>query len=997
MKKFFQSNYQHFIAIALFIIVVLVYFSPQFDDMSLKQGDVKQYIGMANEAYWFKESSGNEQLWTNSMFGGMPTTQISMIHPGNFIGRAIMEFINWFPAPGGMVLLHLICFYIALSCFKVNRWLAIIGAVAFAFASYEIVILEAGHNSKSLAVAFMAPVVGGFYMAYRHKKWLGLGLSAIFMAMEISCNHLQVTYYLGILLVGLGVMELVRTIKNKGYKRFIFTSAGLFVAYALAVAVNYGNISMTNDYAKYSIRGGNDLAMTPNGEVNAKSSKGGLDKDYITQWSYGKGESFTLLSPYVKGGESVIFKDSPHASVVDELGLRSDERQRLENYPVYWGEQPFTSGPVYVGVIMLFLALLGMVFIKDPIKWPLLIIGLLALVLSWGKNYMGFTEFWIDNIPGYNKFRTVTIILVLIELVVPLIAVLFLDRLLKERETIKTEKLKLLVTSGAFFIFLLAIKFVGLGDNYTSQEFDQKQMDQIEASLMTQIADSNPEDLRTQLGLDVTNRAQLDEFIAKQMEPYETNLVNVKAAREMVFQSSMNRSILFFIFAFAGIAIAVFSKLNAAVGLAFVGILAIADVMGVANNYLSSDEKHWMDAMDKKYPYSAEVADEEIMSLETSQNAALKARIEKAAAAKRRELDAETDYESRIKRRIVDRERFAVLNANTNFRVFDYTGGFNSSRASYYYKSLGGYHGAKLRTIQNMIEYHIGNSNNTVLDMLNVKYFLQSGEQGLIARQNPTAMGPAWLVKEIRTVETRDDEIRALGKQFKIVKEGQGELLVNGERKTNAEARGFEEIKYVEQGDTLIVPLSNGIRKGLKAVFVMDRNGETNLVPEMTLEFDTLQSFRKLVSLEVTEEFNPAEEAWATKSNAADISKKSFTGEGSVKMTSYSPMKVVYSFNSKSDQYAVFSEMYYPVGWKATIDGREVDINNVNYCLRGLQVPAGSHTIVFEYDTKEYESSNTVSMALCFLILGFAGFTFWKQRKEGSGSNETQTDSNEPA
>lgn len=999
MKKFFQSNYQHFVAIGLFLLIVFVYFKPQFEDMSLRQNDVKQYIGMANESYWFKDKTGQEQLWTNSMFGGMPTTQITLIHPGNFIGRAVMNFINWFPAPGGMVLLHLVCFYIMLLCFRVNRWLAILGAIAFAFASYEIVILEAGHNSKSLAVAFMAPVVGGFYMAYRYKQWLGIGLSALVMTLEISCNHLQVTYYLGILLLGLGIMELIRAIKTKAFKPFIFSSAGLLVAYLLAVAVNYGNISLTNEYAKHTIRGGNDLTMTPTGEKNVKSTKGGLDKDYITQWSYGKGESFTLISPYVKGGETAAFKDTPHAEIIDDMGLRSDDRRQLLNYPVYWGEQPFTSGPVYVGVIMVFLALLGMIFLKDPIKWPLLIVGILALVLSWGKNFMGFTEFWIDNVPGYNKFRTVTIILVLIELIVPLIAILFLDRLIKERETIQVQKKKLLIASAGFIVFLIAVKMVGLNDNYMSQAFDEKQLTSIETSLMTQIADADPQQIKASYGVDITNPQQLDDFISVQMEPYEEQLANAQMARKEVFHGSMNRSILFAVLAAGALALIFFTSMHVAIGLGVIGLLSVVDIMGVATNYLSSDEEYWMNAMEKKYPYSPESTDLDILRLETQQNEELNKKVEAAAAAKQKELSG-SDMESRIKRRLIDSERFAALNANTNYRVFDYTGGFNSSQASYFHKSLGGYHGAKLRSIQNMIEFHIGNSNNAVFDILNVKYFIQgqqdpaTGQMKKIARVNPTAMGPAWLVKELKVVDTRDDEIRSMGKIFRVTKAGAGELLVNGEPKAASEVRGFEEIKYVESGDTLDVPLSNGIRKGFKAIFVMDRNGETNLVPELTLEFDTTQSFRKLVEMEVTSEFDPSTDAFIAKENAGDIKQKSFSGEGNITMTSYSPMKIEYSFLSSEDQFSVFSEIYYPMGWTASIDGKAVDIHNVNYCLRGLNVPSGKHTIVFEYETDKYDKSNTISLGLSVLVLLFVGFGFWKQRKEDAESS-SQKDTKE--
>jgi hypothetical protein len=981
MKQYFRSNYQHLVAFGIFLIIVLAYFSPQFDGQSLEQGDVTQYVAAANESYWFKGETGEEQLWSNSMFGGMPTTQTTLIHPGNFIGRSIMNFINWFPAPGGMVFLHLLCFYILLLCFRVNKWVAIIGAIGFAFATYEIVILGAGHNSKSLAVAFMAPVVGGFYMAYRHKFWLGIGLSSLFMAMEVSCNHLQVTYYLGILLAGLGIGELIRAIQLKNIKPFIKSSVGLVAVYLVALAVNYGNISMTNEYAAKSTRGGNDLMLTPSGEENKRGTEGGLDKDYITYWSYGVGESFTLLSPYVKGGATKVFADTPHADIIDNLGLSGEERNIAQGYPVYWGEQPGTAGPVYVGVIMIFLAFLGMIFLKDPIKWPLLFVGIIALMLSWGKNFMGFTEFWLEYVPSYNKFRTVTIILVLIELIVPLIAVLFLNMLIKQREAIVEQKKKVSYAAGGFLVFLVLVKMVGLGDNYTSQEFDMKQMDKIESQIMSQLADADPAQVMAQIQLDVNNPAQVQQFVEQRIQPYEQNLQYIKMAREEVFHSSMNRSIIFTLFCFGALALILFTSTNVAVGIGIIGLLSVVDLMGVSTNYLSSNESFWTDTMLKKYPFSPQNVDYQIMQIETSTNPELKAKVDQAEQETKQGLRDE-EYQSLVKNRLVERERFATLNANTNYRVFDYTGGFNSARSSYYNKSLGGYHGAKLRTIQNMFEFHVGNSNNAVFDILNVKYFFQGGKEGLVLRQNPTAMGPVWLVNDLEVVDSRDEEIRAMGKIFQLKNIGKGSLIVNGEVKSAPAIRGFEDLKYIQNGDTLNVPLSNGIRKGLKVLFVMDVYGKTNLVPEMTITNDTANSFTQLVAMEVVNEFVPSQTAFIAKDNAKGIKKSTYSGAGEVKMDSYSPMKIAYTSSSDAEQFAVFSEMYYDLGWTATVNGKEAEIYNVNYCLRGLQLPKGKNKIEFVYDSSAYESSNSISFALCCFVLALVGFTVWKQKKE---------------
>ena len=329
------------------------------------------------------------------MFGGMPSTQISVIYEGNYIKNAIDSFLKVLPPPAGPAMLYMLGFYILMLCLNINPWVGLLGSIAFGFSSYDIIIIQAGHNTKALAVAFMAPVVGAFIMSYqRNLKW-GIILSSLFMLIELSMNHLQVTYYLGILLVGLGVVMFVNAVIKKEIKRFLIASLGIGIAYFLALLVNYGNISMTKDYAKHTIRGGNDVTISPNGDSNAENSTTGLDKDYITQWSYGVGESFTLISPYVKGGGTVAFADSPFPENIDKVELSPEQRKNVMNTPVYWGEQPMTSGPVYIGIIVVFLALLGLVFLQNPIKWALLGVTFLTLALSWGKNFMGLTDFFL--------------------------------------------------------------------------------------------------------------------------------------------------------------------------------------------------------------------------------------------------------------------------------------------------------------------------------------------------------------------------------------------------------------------------------------------------------------------------------------------------------------------------------------------------------------------------------------------------------------------------
>ena len=990
--NFFKKNWEHFAVLAFFLVVVFVYVSPQFQGKSVNQGDVTQYIGAANESYWFKDATGQEQLWSNSMFGGMPTVQTTLVYPGNYIGRTVINFINWFPAPGGMLLLHLIGFYILLLAFKVNRWLAIIGAIAFAFSTYEIIILAAGHNSKSLAVAFLPMVLGGFFLAYRTRFWLGIGLSALFMTFQLSCNHFQVTYYLGILLLIVGIGEFIRAFSKKELKSFFITSAALVGVYVLALAVNYGNISLTNDYAKSTIRGGNDLEYNSEGQIDEISTKGGLDKDYITTWSYGKGESFTFLSPYVKGGASEPFGSSPFTDIVDgvseENRFTRSEKESVYRYPSYWGEQPMTAGPFYMGVLMFFFAFLGMFFIKDTIKWPLLIVGVLALLLSWGKNYMGFTEFWLDYVPGYNKFRTVTIILVLVELIIPLIAILFLDLLVKNKNSFIENKKKLIIVSSSFLVFLLLLKFVGLDDQYMSESFDVRQLNRIESQITQQIRNEDPTVLKEQYGIDVTNSTQVNEFVNTQMTRYEDDLLRVKNVRKEVYQSSINRSLLFTVFGIIILLSFVLTSINSVVFISAVGLLIATDLIGVSLNYLNTDDKYWVDAGEKKYPFTSSKIDEQIMENEIKLNPELGDLISKAEKEKKKEI-RDSDYKPLVKKRVIEREKFAILNQNTNYRVFDFSGGFSSAKPSYFHKSLGGYHGAKLRTIQNMFEFHLSNSNAEMFNMLNVKYFFQPSNSGeLLLSTNYGANGNVWFVNEIKVYPTRYEEIVALGDHFFIKNVSDKILLVNGKPVTEMAVRGSEIIQLVKGQDTLKVEFPGGMKQEMKFSYVEDALGSYNFVPIQTLEKDTLSSFLKVLDVDF-EKFDSKNEAVIAKENLGSLKTFNFHEKGEIHMTKYSPMELLYEANTSGDEFVVFSEMFYKDGWKAYVNDKEVDILNVNYVLRGIQLHEGNSKIRFVYSSDKYDMSNILSFILSTIVLLVFGFSIWKNNSINSEKGES--------
>ena len=1002
LNQFFKNNWIHFVVVLIMIILTSAYFSMQYKGYGLKQHDIAQYKGMSNEISTYREQTGKETLWTNSMFGGMPSAQISYVYDGNYVKTFVNGFFKIFQIPAGATLITMLGFYILMMCLRINPWIGLLGAIAYGFASYDIIILQAGHNTKAIAAAFMAPTLGAFILAYqRNLKW-GIILSAIFMAFELSANHLQITYYFAFLLLAVGIVFFINAIKTKTYKNFLIATAGVIAAYVLALVINIGNIAITNDYSKHTTRGGNDLTLNPDGTSNANTATKGLDREYVTQWSYGIGESFTLISPYVKGGGSVALGDSPFVENAENSDLSTEQIRGAMNYPVYWGDQPMTSGPVYIGIIVFLMALLGMFFLKTPLKWAFLAVTILTLMLSWGKNFMGLTDFFLDYMPGYNKFRAVTIILMITGLIFPVVGAMLLDKFVKERETIKEKKKLFLIVTGGLLVFLVLLKVVGLNDNYSS-ESDQRQMDNIaqqaegvKAQIRNQILSEDPTVLKTQYNIDVNNAAQVEEFVNMQAKQYIPNIdmESIKTIRESIFQSSMNRSILFLLLGAGLLSLLFYTEIKSEfVVIALVAIVAV-DLISVSYNYLGNqlvDEnredsyKYWDKKINTLYPVTASAADEEIMKLELEQNPALVSIVEKGKKIGEAKADELGVFEGQEVRRIQDLYRFYELNMHTNYRVFDLNGGFNSANSSYFHKALGGYHGAKLRSIQNLFDFHLSKSNNKIYDMLNVKYFIQQDQEGkATVRQNPTAMGNAWLVKEIKTFATPDEEINALGSLFEFTDKGLGTFLINGGPSKSAVVNGSESLKYVLNNDTIDVPITNGLRKGMEAVLVMDINGKTDYILKQMIQMDTSKSFLQLLDLKVISEFNPSETAVMLESESKKISSRAYTAEGDVKMKTYLPNKITYEANTTGKQFVVFSEVYYADGWKAFVDGKETPIVKTNYILRGIEVPGGKHQIELVYDLPLFNTSNTlarIASIILFLLILVGFYLDYKKKR----------------
>lgn len=672
MKKIdFKKLLPYLAAIVIFLIVTLAYLSPIMEGKSLRQSDTMSWTGAAKEILDFRKANpGEEPLWTNSMFGGMPAYMISLLTPSNniisFFERAMGLFS--LPSPANMIFLYFIGFFILLCVLRLNPWLSIVGALAFGFSTYFFIILEAGHNTKALAIGYMAPVFAGIILAMRGKYLWGAILTALFLALEIKMNHIQMTYYLMILVIIYVIAELIQKIKEKQIMSFVKASVALLFAAIIAVSINVTNLWTSYEYSKETIRGKSELSFNP--EIKTK----GLDMDYATQWSYGIDETFTLLIPDFKGGSSSgkLGESSETYSVLKQNGV-PNIKEITAQMPLYWGTQPFTSGPVYAGAIFIFLFVLGLFIVKGPMKWTLLIATVLSIGLAWGKNFMPLTQLFFDYFPMYSKFRAVASILVVAELCIPLLGILALNKIfthqVEKAELMKWGKISLYITAGLSLFFALG--------------------------------GSSIYDFRS------ANDAQL---------PYPEWLMNaIVADRQSIFTMDAWRSFAFIALAAGLIWLFVEKKINTSIAIISLLLLVLVDMWPVNKRYF--DNSNFTSKRNVETPFQA--SQEDLMILEDK---------------------------------------------DPNYRVFNVTNNpFNDAQTSYFHKSVGGYHGAKLRRYQDLIEHQISKNNMKVLNMLNTKYFIapDANKQPQVQR-NIAALGNAWFVENYKLVENPDSEITAL-------------------------------------------------------------------------------------------------------------------------------------------------------------------------------------------------------------------------------------------
>lgn len=666
----------YIVPIILFGLISSVYLAPSFKNKVIKQGDIQQYSGASKEITDYKEKEGKGPLWTNSMFGGMPSYQISFDPPNNY--AKYLRAITPFKHPVNTLFFAMVFSFVLLLTFGVNPWIASIGAFAYGFSSYNLIILEAGHNTKLYAIAYAPLVLAGFKLCLNKKYILGAAVSTAGIALQLQANHYQIAYYLIFILLCWGVAELINSIKEKSALKLIISVSVFVVSSIIGVGTNAVSLILTNDYSKETIRGKSELTVTPDSKKKETQSTG-LDIDYAFDWSQGWEDLPTILIPNFAGGGSgtELSNGDQTKKYLQQMAQSQDPQQAQQaqyylsqktNPWAYWGSLPFTSGPVYFGAIIIFLFAAGMFFgtFKGAQKWWWLAALVLSLLLSMGKNLMWFNSIFFHYFPMYNKFRSVNMSLVIGQIVTAIFATITLNKMLEKSADInklKTSLKKALYVTGGFCLLMIVYSGVAeLGDPTQA--------------------------------------------------PAEA-----LADRASYLRKDSLRSLFFIVAGFAAFWYYLKAKISDLNIKIIIGVLILLDLWLVDLRYLNS--KSWeKESVYKSANFTASEADLEIMK--------------------------DKSY----------------------YRVFDGTqSAFNSAKASYFHHSVGGYHAAKLRRFQEVVEWYITKNDMDIMNMLNVKYYIMQDQTSgrLFAQKNDSACGNAWFVKDVKMVKNSDEEIKKLG------------------------------------------------------------------------------------------------------------------------------------------------------------------------------------------------------------------------------------------
>jgi Predicted membrane protein len=820
MKIDFKKILPHLIAVAIFLIVAIAYCKPALEGKVVYQPDVQGWRGMSQQSMEFHEKYGYYPLWVKSMFSGMPGYQIYLDGKNKIqVGYLDSILSLGLPKPISYFFLACICFYFLSVVAGAGSWVGILGALVYAYSTFNAIIIAVGHNTQMASLCYMPAVLAGLLLLFQKKYWTGFAVTALFSALLIGQDHIQIVYYTLIIAGFMTIAFLVKSYKANNFLAAIKSALLGIAAAGLGLGCSAVLMLPTSEYAKESSRGGRS-------ELTAKDStnktKGGLDKSAAFRWSYGIAETFTFMVPGLYGGGSMgkqLNSSSKFVEKLTEAGVPEDNAIQMANGYSYWGEQPSTSGPVYLGAIVCFLFIFGMCYLQSWHKWWILGVSIFGVLLAWGSNLKGINYFLFDHLPIYNKFRAVTMSLVIPQFCFAFISILTVNGLLKETNwPLVWKKLRLsVIVTAAILVFIcgfyLTAGFSGTRDKDLKEQFKQGMMQQ------------------------VPQGQQPSEQLLQHAEQFgRETIAALKSDRKDLTGSDLLRSIILIALAVVLIGLFIKRKIKPAFLIAGLIFLSGFDLISVDKRYFS--EESFVEDSDFESAFVPSDADQQIMR--------------------------DPDHE--------------------NFRVLDQTSGnpFMDSRPSYHHNSVGGYHAALLGLYEDLIQNQLEKGNMRVYDMLNTKYFIveNPATRKPVAQLNPEAYGNCWLVKGIKWVNTANEEMSALD--------------------------------------------------------------NTDLKDTAVIE----KKFQSMIGQQ------PEQDSTA-----------------SIKLIKNTNDNIRYSFSSAKPQFAVLSEIYYPLGWDAYIDGNKSNYVKVNYALRGLALPAGKHEIEFRFEPKSYSTGRTISILSNILVI----------------------------
>jgi hypothetical protein len=820
MKFDFTKLLPHVIALVVFLAASAFFGRPALQGNVLSQHDVLGWKGMAQNSFEYKEKNGHFPLWNTNLFSGMPNYQIAL-DSKSALPDLNKLFTLGLPKPISFFFLACISFYILSIVLRVNPYVGIAGSLAFAFSTYNPIIIGAGHETKMWAISYMPVLLAGILLIFQKNYLKGLCLASVAAVMEVGVNHPQITYYFLLVAVAVAIAYAVEWIRNKEWKHMVIAFSLAAVAGGIGVAGSAVIMMPTYEYAKATMRGGKQVEIKDNKIVNTKTK--GLDLDYAFSYSNGLAEPLTTMMPNAFGGgsSSPLPEDSKVIEKLVDKGVpEASAAQVVSQIPAYWGGiEPSTSGPVYYGALIVLLSLLSIIFLKHPLRWALLGAAALGIMLSWGGYFKSFNETLFNILPFYNKFRAPSMAMVIPQLAVPVLAVLTLQAMLfgnDAQEFIKKNFKKILYVTGGTLLLCLLIYFM---QSYTAG---------IDKNVIDAYTDK---DGNNEFGRAIVN--------------------GLKEDRKAMFLSQIIR-LAAFVALLVGLLFLYSRKTaNALIVVLIIGVVTTVDLFVTGSNYLNENY----------YRSPDDLAAENFTP---------------------------TDIDNQIK-----------LDKDPHFRVFNTAGDrFSESRTSYFHRSVGGYHPAKLRLYQDVIETYLSSAPNTdVLNALDTRYILlqdpQTGKTGI--QQNPLTYGPAWTVKAIKFVDGPANELTAIG------------------------------------------------TTSLRDTVVLDK------------------------SLEKT------------------VQQPVYDSSAYIKLVKYDNDAVEYSTNAATPQFAVLSEVYYPFGWNAYIDGKKTEYVKADYFLRGITVPAGTHKIEFKFEPSSYYTGRTISFIVSIILWVLVlGTLFWEWKKRSA-------------